>query len=517
MFLKDFFYNSVTSLVVEKCDTIKLHLDCPNLRNSGNLQSIEIRDCSVLEIMHSDACTSWQAPTNVVLKNIKYIPTISSRLFRNPSTDIEKKCIGNKNNLASILINNVTIGLMDYNSFENCDGISTLVINNTLIETIKENAINGEFSESGKFILMNSILKSIRPYAFNIKSDYVLIHNNRINELPSNVFNFTATKVVISENEIDCVKTEALGINTNEVQIIKNRFKLLKTGALINISPMDASTPFIYNFTQNEIHNLEVGSLYFNSTSLPKILSENVYMGNNVINCQCNRLAWLTDFPYMGDVYNFAARLNSHILDSKFNNTCMFSPCKLPLDIVKVLLNNNMCQFFIAPRPLCYLYQDPMINNMSTTEMRNAYSIQTDNNSYDSSEMSDEVSINGTEPAPAFYIIKPEYFTKNYSSKPNNNKNNSSSENSTYSVDEYSVDLIEYLRSYNVPNVTVDKMLTASRKNLNQNDVGSKNNSSINSKCHDKESCSKYIQENKKKALDYYKSFYEQFLKPKIL
>lgn len=509
--MKDFLFNSITSLTVENCDNVKLHLDCPNAKNVGNFRSIEVRDCSVLEILHSEGCASWQAPANVVFKNIKYIPRISSKSFRNPSSDVEKKCFGNKTNLESVLIDNVTIGLMDYNSFENCDRISTFVINNTLIEAIKENAINGDFADHGKFILMNSVIKSIRPYAFNIKSEHILIQNNRIEILPSNVFNFTASKVVISNNNIDCVKTEALGITTNEIQIVENSFKFLKTGALININPMDVKTPFIYNFSLNEIYNLEVGSLYFNTTSLPKILGKYVHLGNNVIDCQCNRLAWLTDFPYMGDTYNSAARLNSHILEPKYNNTCMFSPCNLPLNIVKVLLNNNLCHFFIAPVHMCDLYRNPMINNISLSEMQDAYSVQSYNRSYDNSEMSDEVSANRSESPPAFYVIKPENFMKNLS------KSNKTNDSSAYSVDEYSMDLIEYLRSYNVPNVTVDKMLTASRKSLNQNDEASKNNSSANSKCYNKESCSKYIQENKKKALDYYKSFYEQFLKPKVL
>ncbi|XP_077285663.1 uncharacterized protein LOC143910906 [Arctopsyche grandis] len=520
IYLKDFYLNSVTSLTIQKCNIVKLHMDCPNVRANSNLQSIRIDECSTVEFSPTEGCSSSQAPANTILSNIGYMSTIPYRAFKNPLTEIEKKCFGNGGNIKTLLINNVTIGRIDFKAFDSLNGLTIFTINNSVIETIESNAINVNVQE---FMLLNSVIRKIHSYAFNIIASSILICDNVINDLPPNSFNFSAPKVILFGNNINMINSEALMIRSNKINILNNKFNILKTGSFIGVNPMATEEPFRYNFTQNEIRKLEIGSLYFNSSSLSKINNEFIYMGNNRFDCKCNRLAWLVDYPYIGDDYNSAMRLNSHILDFKYNNTCLFTTCHLPLDIVKILLNNNMCHLSLDPQLMCYSYYDRIINNISSAEvfMQHAYGFRGIKEDLDEAELSDDAASNNTEPAPAFYIIKPEYFNaKNGSAKTTVSgklSNNSTNEVNT-NVDEYTVDLVTYLRSHNVPNDTVGKILTANRKKhpnaQRKGNDESGTNAKIHPWCHDKESCSKYIQENKKKALDFYKNFYAQ-LRPK--
>lgn len=541
--VQDYFYNSIVSLSILNCGTVQLHFDCVPTNSHANLGQLHIVNCLQLDFPTANRDPLIYIPSNVSFENISIIHNIPGRAF-NGEKDVESCYIRHQDHVDRILFKNVTIEQIDHNAFYNLHGLKEFVLDNIVVRTIKERAFNNiVMGVGGVFIIKNSDIYILSSNAINVNSHKFIFSQNQVSELHSNGLNITAEQVIIPRNKFSLVKPEAFGIVSNCVQITYNDFDLIKTSAFMNIKTDCWTKLSQYNFSYNKVRNLEIGSLYFDRSTFESS-DKQMYMQHNVINCVCSRLAWLYFYPYLGDAFNIVTELNDKLLSLDNNNTCLDSPCYLPLSIIKIVIVNNMCHLAAEARMMCYLYYDKTIHNISAQELElnSHYKKQTGLSNLENYNLNlGGLELNATEPAPAFYVIKPRIAPKhnltNREDLPTSddlndsrdtqgklenitlqdssvNKSNVSSQQRDV-IDARVMGLVSYMRTLNISNATIDKIINrhnnstfASQREPQTSSLGDSFQSI--SKCFDKESCSKYVQENKQKALDFYKYLYSQ-------
>lgn len=539
--MQDYFYNSIISLSILDCGTVQLHFDCVPTKSHVNLRQLHVVNCLQLDFPTTNGDSLQHIPSNVSFENISIIHNIPGRAF-NDYKNVERCYIGDPQHVDRIFFKNVTVEQIDHNAFYNLHGIKEFVFENITVRTIKERAFNNiVMGVDGVFLIKDSNIYILGSNAVNVNSGKFIFSQNEVNELHSNGLNITAEQVIIQRNNFSLIKPEAFGIVSNCVEITYNDFDLIKTSAFMNVKTDCRNKLSQYTFSYNKVRNVEIGSLYFDRSTFESS-DKQMDMQHNMINCVCSRLAWLYFYPYLGDAFNIVTELNDKLLSPDNNNTCLDSPCYLPLSIIKIVIVNNMCHLAAETRMMCYLYYDKTIHNISAQELElnSHYKKQTGLSNLENYDLNlGGLELNVTEPAPAFYVIKPtsrhnltsreklripDDFNELHDTQgklenialqdSSVNKSNSSSKQRDI-IDGRIIGLVSYIRTLNISNVTIDKILNkdnnstpASQREPQVSSEGVHFQST--SKCFDKESCSRYVQENKQKALDFYKYIYSQ-------
>lgn len=540
--VQDYIYNSIISLSILDCGTVELHFECVPTKIHANLKQLHIVNCFQLDLSITNGDSLQHIPSNVSFENISFVHNISGYAFGDYKG--ERCYIGHQEHVERILFKNVTIGQIDHNAFYNLHGIKEFIFDNIVVRTIKERAFNNiVMGVDGVFVMNNSNIYILCSNAVNVNSPKFIFSQNEVNELHSNGLNITAEQVIIQRNNFSLIKPEAFGIVSNCVEITYNDFDLIKTSAFMNIKTDCRNGLSQYTFSYNKVRNVEIGSLYFDRSTFESS-DKQMDIKHNMINCVCSRLAWLYFYPYLGDAFNIVTELNDKLLSLDNNNTCLDSPCYLPLSIIKIVIVNNMCHLAAEARMMCYLYYDKTIRNISAQELElnSHYKKQTGLSNLENYDLNlGGFELNVTEPAPAFYVIKPRTVSRhNLTSREElptrdglNESRNTQGKLENIALQDSSVDkrnvssqqrdiidgrimgLVSYMRTLNISNATIDKILNkdnnstpASQREPHASSEGV-NFQSI-SKCFDKESCSRYVQENKQRALDFYKYLYSQ-------
>lgn len=358
--------------------------------------------------------------------------------------------------------------------------IKSIEFENVTITTIQTFGIEAIMNtDSTVFKIIDTQIDNIECKAVTVHSAAVTISESNFGDVNTNSINITCDYLQIIGNAFKQINAFGLTVKSVNTDIKRNDIVTLKANALSNIKCARKSTSKKqFNFCYNRVENVEPYSLIFDYTSC-KSAGTAVVFSDNKIDCRCQNIAFLNSAISNVD-------LNSMVLDVSSNNTCLSAPCVLPLDIVKLLLESDMCQLNLDPQVMCLLYSDKHANNEVTTD--------------------EEV----TEPAPTFYLIRQANSPNGVASMTAVNKDdllrdsnlNMTNRTAIKVVFDSSRDFVETLRSTGT-----------SRKKPAEEPKTPPNDEYIN-RCVGPH-CRNNVAYDKQKALDFYKYVYAQLRQPR--
>lgn len=297
-------------------------------------------------------------------------------MFKSPVTSTELKCLGTTS-LSKIRITNSKIKLINTKAIYNVTGIKAIEFDNVTINDAEIQAIEANMGFSlTAFTITNSKIDNLRSKAIAVQSKTVTISNTVFGDIPTKSVNISSDFLHFTDNTIKDVLGDGLIFKSAYTHISRNHISTLKGNALASVRCSKKITNGKeFTFSKNSIENIESGSLYFDYQSC-KSAGTIVNYKENQMDCKCNNIAFLVNS-------NINQELNNLILDTAANNTCLSAPCSLPVDIIRMLMESNMCQINLDPRVMCLLYNDKKSKNNEVN--------------------SDE---DVTEAAPTFYLMK---------------------------------------------------------------------------------------------------------------
>lgn len=368
--LKDYYTDHITSVTVQNCRDLRVVLDCPILQRASQLQRFKVKDCERLEFVSLSATSLLQTPPEITIDNVKEVISLPRKIFKSPSTTTELKCLG-ATTLKKIRVTNSKINSINTRAIYNVTGIKSIEFDNVTITDVRNQAIEAIMGPDSMFTITNSRIENIEFKGIAVQSTSASLTETTFNDIISGAVNITADSLRITGNSFKEIRANGLVLKSVNTDILQNDITRLKTSALSSIKCLrKRSSNKQFNFAHNRIANIEPHSTTFDFGSC-KTAGTAVTFTSNRIDCQCRNIAFL----------NTISELNNIILDTSNNNTCLFAPCTLPVDVVKILQENDMCHLILDPRVMCLMYSDKHNNEVTTDE-------------------------DVTEPAPTFYLIR---------------------------------------------------------------------------------------------------------------
>ncbi|KAM3960554.1 uncharacterized protein ACR2FA_005465 [Aphomia sociella] len=472
--LKDYYTDHIISVTVQNCRDIRVVLDCPILQRSSQLQRFKIKDCDRLEFISLSTNSLLQTPPEVTIDNVREIVSFPRQLFKSPLTNAELKCSGSSS-LKKIRVVNSKINTIKTKAIYNVTGIKSIEFNNVTISEIENQAIETIMNNDNTiFSIVNSNIHNVNSKGIVVRCTTAIIAGNVFGDIISNVINITSDNLRISGNTYD--KINGLVLRAVNIDISNNEIDTLKSTALAAVKCLRRRTrKKQFNFSYNRIKHVEPNSLIFDYDSC-KNADILVRLSQNKMDCKCRNIAFL-------NTASSNRNLNNIILDVASNNTCIHAPCLLPVEIVKLLQESNMCQLSLDDQVMCLLYNDKHSSNNEVTTDEDV-----------------------TVPAPTFYLIRQANSPNGDASAPmtaidkddllKDSHLNMTNRTTVKIVFDSSRDFVETLRSTGTNRRPVER-----NKPPKKDEFTSRSRNTI---AHDKQ-----------KALDFYKYVYAQLRTPK--
>ncbi|GBP43202.1 Transmembrane protein 245 [Eumeta japonica] len=375
--LKDY-HSAHSSVTVRDCKHVKVVLDCISLQRLSRLKHLLIKDCDKLEFASVAVGALSQSPSQFTIDNVKEVKSIPGGFFKSPATSTQRKCLGVPT-LKSFTIRNSKVNLIKEGAIYNATGVQKIEFNNVTIDNIEKRAIDAIMvGRDTSFTIDNTKIDNLKSNSVVVVTKTATITGNTFGSVLSYSVNITADSVKLSNNMFNKIEQSGLSFRGTAIDIVNNSIDMLSSNALADIKCSRRKSSYQYlNFSNNTIRNVEPYSLWFDHASC-KNSDGVVTVRNNKIRCKCQDISFLTmSNPIHQD-------LNNLFLDPNNNNTCLSAPCLLPIEVVKILTRNHMCQLDLNPQVTCMLYYD---NKRNVTE----------------TIVEDEET---TEPAPTFYLIR---------------------------------------------------------------------------------------------------------------
>lgn len=276
--------------------------------------------------------------------------------------------------MKKILITNSKINSINTRAIYNVTGIKSIKFDNVTITDVRNQAIETFMGIDTIFTITNSRIENLEFKGITVQSASVTISENTFNDITGGAVNITADNLHIVGNKFKEIRAGGLIMKSLNTDIIQNEITKLKTNALNSVKCIrKRGNKKQFSFSRNRIENVEPHSTTFDFASC-KFAGTTVTFTNNKMDCKCRNIAFLNTVTANTELHNM-------ILDPSNNNTCLSAPCTLPVDIVKILLESDMCQLTLDPQVMCLLYSDKHNNEVTTDE-------------------------DVTEPAPTFYLIR---------------------------------------------------------------------------------------------------------------
>ena len=311
-----------------------------------------------------------QTPPEVTIDNVKEVISLPRKIFKSPSTSTELKCLGAAT-LKRIRVTNSKINSINTKAIYNVTGIKSIEFDNVTITDIRNQGIEAIMGTDAVFTIANSRIDNLELKGITVQSTTVTLSENTFNDIIGDALNITAVNLLITGNKFKEIGANGLLLRSVNTDITRNEITKLKTYAFSSVKCLrKRNYGKQFNFIRNRIDNVEPHSITFDYASC-KTAGTTVTFTSNKMDCVCRNIAFL----------NTNSELNNMILDTSNNNTCLFAPCTLPLDVVKILQESDMCQLSLDRQVMCLLYSDKHNNEVTTVE-------------------------DVTEPPPTFYLIR---------------------------------------------------------------------------------------------------------------
>ncbi|CAK1550481.1 unnamed protein product [Leptosia nina] len=375
--LKDYYTDHILSLTVQNCRDLRVVLDCPLLQRASRLQQFRVKDCDRLEFIALSSTSLLQTPPTVIIENVREIIAFPRNIFKSPTSSTELKCSGGP--LTKLRVVNSKINSICTKAFVNVNGMKIIEFENTTIASIQSQGLEAVMgNDNTEFNMINSRIDNLEYKGIQVQATTVKLSYNSFSEIRSNGINITTENLFITGNNFKEINANGINANALNIDIVGNTIAYLKSNALTGLRCKKRSVKKQVNFSKNKIERVEPYSLFFDYGSC-KSVDTQITFRENKIDCKCRNIAFLNS-PSNG-----CTELNGLILNIANNNTCFLAPCILPIDIVKLLQESDMCHLNLDPQVMCLLYYDKRSNNTHAE-------VTTD----------EEV----TEPAPTFYLIR---------------------------------------------------------------------------------------------------------------
>ncbi|KAK9880747.1 hypothetical protein WA026_013069 [Henosepilachna vigintioctopunctata] len=163
-------------------------------------------------------------------------------------------------------------------------------------------------------------------------------------------------------NKINTLQAGSISILSKTVNILDNTLEYLKSGCLEKISPgllVDSHTSFgnlefIYKFNNNNIINVDAGSLNPDIEAYTKVSTDFIFSYNSFL-CTCENIGWL--MSKVGHGYNSIALRDFYDIISEDNgsNICSGLSCRKSISSIKHLLENGQCNSDLSMENFCRL------------------------------------------------------------------------------------------------------------------------------------------------------------------
>ncbi|XP_026742967.1 uncharacterized protein LOC113504740 [Trichoplusia ni] len=371
--LKDYYTDHITSVTVQNCNDLRVVLDCPILQRASQLQRFKVKDCDRLEFVSLSATSLLQTPPEVTIDNVKAIISLPRRMFKSPTTLTELKCLGAPK-LKSIRISNSKINTISTKAIHNVTGIKNIEFDNVTITDVRNQAVEAIMSSDSMFTITNTLIENFESKGITVQGTSVTISENTFEDIKGGALNVTADNLHVTGNKFKEINANGFVFKSVNTDITQNEFSKLKANAFNGIKcQRKRNNKKHFTFTQNRIISLEPHGITFDYASCKSAGTAVTFSGNK-IDCKCRNIAFLKTSTTNTELHNI-------ILDNSNNNTCLSAPCTLPVDIVKILIDSDMCQLTLDPQVMCLLYSDKHNQEVTTDE-------------------------DVTEPAPTFYLIR---------------------------------------------------------------------------------------------------------------
>lgn len=391
-------------------------------------------------------------------------------MFKNPSSINELKCTGSPT-LNKIRVVNSKINSIDSYAIHNVTGIKNIEFENVTIANIQNQAIAAIMGDNSIFSIQNSNVVSLDYSSISVQTTTATLSLNTFGDLTGRTVNITADNIYVTGNTFKEISANGLVIKAGKIEINNNKFDAILRHAFSSVKCARKGTTKRFNFLNNKIKSIAPFSLLIDFNSC-KSIGTTVTFSNNQIDCKCRNAAFLKTGPINTEYSNL-------IFEASSNNTCISAPCLLPVEIIKKLIDENMCQLKLDAQVMCLLYNDRKTNNEVTT---------------------DEYVV---EPTSTFYVVGHANSQNGDASAAltaidqnmlKDNQLNRMNKTTIKVVFDSSNDFVETLRSTNHQRPTTDTKTTA--------------NECVGSQCRN----SVY---ERQKALDFYKFVYAQLRPPK--
>ncbi|XP_026760780.1 uncharacterized protein LOC113519778 [Galleria mellonella] len=473
--LKDYYTDHIKSVTVQNCRDIRVVLDCPILQRPSQLQRFKIKDCDRLEFVSLSTNSLLQTPPEVTIENVREIVSFPRQLFKSPITNTELKCSGSSS-LKKIRILNSKINTIKTRAIYNVTGIKSIEFQNVTISNIENQAIETIMgNDNTVFSIISSNIDNVNSKGIVIQCASATIADNVFGDIMANVINITCDYLRVTGNKFKTIT--GLVFNSANINISNNDIDSLKSTALAAVKcSKKRARKKQFNFSSNRIKHVEPNSLLFDYNSC-KSAAATVIFSQNKIDCKCRNIAFLNSVSSNRELSNI-------ILDVTSNNTCLHVPCLLPVDIVKLLQESDMCQLSLDNKVMCLLYNDKHSKNNEVT---------TD----------EEITV----PPPTFYLIR----------QANLNDGDASAPMTAVDKDDLLKD-----SHLNMTNRTTVKIVFDSSRDFVETLRSTGTNRARKVEVHDPSTKNEYTSRNrntvahdKQKALDFYKYVYAQLRSPK--
>lgn len=280
-------------------------------------------------------------------------------MFKNPSSINELKCAGAPT-LKKIRIVNSKINSINTNAIHNVTDIKMIEFENVTIANIQSRAIEAIMGDTAMFSIQNSNVATLDYNSINVQTMTATISQNTFGDLTGRTINITADNLYVTGNTFKEVSANGLVLKAGYIEFVNNEIDTVLRNAFYSIKCTNKGALRIFNFSKNIIRTIAPLSLLVDYTSC-KSIGTTVIFSNNQIDCTCRNVAFLKTGPINTEYSNL-------ILDVKSNNTCISTPCILPVEIIKKLIDSNMCQLKLDAQLMCLLYNDRPSHNEVTTD-----------------------------------------------------------------------------------------------------------------------------------------------------
>lgn len=255
---------------------------------------------------------------------------------------------------------NSKINSVDTNAIHNVTEIKIIEFENVTIANIQSHAIDAVMGDSAVFSIQNSNVATLDYNSINVQTTIATISQNTFGDLTGRTINITADNLYVTGNTFKEISANGFIFKAGYTEFVNNEIDTVLRNAFNSVKCTSKGTSRIFNFSRNKIRTMAPHSLLIDYTGC-KSIGTTVTFNNNQIDCKCRNVAFLITGLINIEYSNL-------ILDVKSNNTCISAPCILPVEIIKKLIDNNMCQLKLDAQLMCLLYYDRESHNEVTTD-----------------------------------------------------------------------------------------------------------------------------------------------------